>query len=442
MLSDYKFNELNSVELPMELTTTTTNTYLLDINKDCLKEIFSSLDLMDLCSIAETCTLFKEIANEIFSKEYARACSSMFSKISTHDIERSLKIFGSLISHFAIHDSSEDISDKEDMPEFTFIIDMVTTYCADTIKKLHLTELEIPEVLAVKCIPLFKKLMHLDLSKVTINGGGKELFASCELLVSLAVFEFNHSADILENIFPILERFSYIREDDYDDEYLLAVFISRHKKLKALTITRYKPAFKTSILQVIGDNCKELTELCTHISLENEEAFTSLQALDHLKELNIELNEARDGVNARIKATKFIKALQPLNSLESLELWGAVEDTEFFPALSQLKNLRQLHLVDFVELKNLNALGDLIQLAELRIRQESRHVKVEFDLVHIIKRLVHLEKLEIDMDTFKLDKQMFSKILYIVTGRPKALIFECKFDFDYVGNQELILLKP
>lgn len=417
----------------MELTNTTA------INDDFTEEIISSLALMKLCSVAEscTCTRFRQMINRVFSKKYAISSWTMFSKISAHDIERCLQIFGSLISTFVIDDTSK----KEDLPEATFLLDLITRYCTDTIKELRLIDLEIPEVLVVKLIPLFKQLKHLHLSKVTINCDGKELFANCESLVELDIVNFKNAADILVNIFPKLECFTYERKDNYEDEYVLAVFISRHKNSKRLSLQRYNSrAFTTSILQVIGDNCKELTELRIQITLENEKAFTSLQTLGQLKSLKIGLFEVRGGV----PVTKFIKCLQLLKSLELLEVWNAVEDTEFVPALLQLKNLRKLNLVDFVEVNNLNALGDLIQLKELFIQQVRRTVKVEFNLVDIIKRLMHLEKLVILMNTFNLDNKTFSEIVRIVNGRPEILTLICKFDFQYsknILNEKVILLK-
>lgn len=441
-----RFNELTIVAILFQVTSVdhkvdtleliiehsnTTGTYLQDINDDCLQEIFlmDSITLMDLCSIAETCTHFREIADGVFLKKFAFYVWESSLGTSANDVKRILIHFGSLISKFGILQSPED----EDMTTATCITNLVTRYCINTLESLHIDGYEIPEVTTVKLKPLFKHLERCTMSNVTINGNGKELFANCESMNYLNIQFLNNPADILLNVFPKLEMFTY-KSYGCDDEYLLAIFISRNKSLKGLAIYR-GDLLKTSILEVIGDSCKGLTVLSIEITLANEKAFKSLQALDQLKQLAIYADYKN--------ITNLIQQIQPLKSLEFLDLSNVIGDSEFIAALLQLKNLRQLYLVDIIELNNFDALGSLVDLTTLSIRYEDEIGNVDCNIVDMIKRLIHLDTLEIYTDAFILDKKTFSKIVKIVKGRSKMLELYCQIDFvyEYDENENVRLEK-
>lgn len=130
------FQANDNQKLPIELTNTT-GTYLQDINEDCLIEIFSlkSLSLMDLCSIAESCSRFQLISQRLFPKNlrvygkghglYDVASSEYLNNndLSSQAIERILKNFGSFLSEISITSYCEE---REHEEQSHFMLNLVS----------------------------------------------------------------------------------------------------------------------------------------------------------------------------------------------------------------------------------------------------------------------------------------------------------------------------
>lgn len=404
------------VKLPIELTNAT-GTYLLNLNDDCLYAIFSLkfVNIMDLCSVAESCTRLKQIANRIFAGTHKICNFNGMSLKTIHEMRRFLLNFGSSITELTIEESNE----FEKMS--ARILDLVIRYCCKTLQSLTLKKYEITVYLTSKLRPMFNNLQKLCIEGGSIEGAGKHLFSNCGSLVELKVINLENETEdfgiIFENRFPKLERFKYEKKyDDYGD-YNLEEFVSRHKRLKTFSMKHFEDDC-TSLLPVIAENCKDLENLrivgTGHANPANyEEALKSLLALGKLKKLKIKCADAN--------ITKFIQELTKLSSLEFLELWYANCDAELIPALAQLKTVNVLRLRYCHQLKNLNALADLKHLNELSIVLHPETNEIQFDLVQMIKRLTNLKKLTLEMDatgvTFTIDKRMYLKIVDAVRGR-------------------------
>lgn len=402
--------------LPIELTNVT-GTHLLDLNDDCLYEVFSLKfnRLMDLCSVAECSTRLKQIANRIFTASHKICHLNSLSLSTIHELRRLLLNFGPLVSELWMEPPFL-LRNKWERPER--VMDLVIRYCGKTLESLILIDYEINSYLAVKLKPLFNRLEKLVIKDCNIDGD-MQLFANCKSMVELKLNNFTSTSDyvgmIFENTFPKLERFKY-KEDynDYDD-YNLDVFISRHKNLKTFSLKRFDED-STSLLAVIAENCKQLEKLQIRgdydgpiNKVEFENALKSLISLEQLKKLKI--NCSNENV------TKFTQELNALKSLELLELWNARADAEFIPALSQMKHLHVLRLHYCKDLKNLNPLGDLEQLTQLSIRLQGESENIDFNTVQIIKRLTNLKTLIIEWNKFKFDKRMYLRIVDIVRER-------------------------
>lgn len=404
--------------LPIELTNVT-GTQLLDLNDDCLYEVFSLkfIRLMDLCSIAECSVRLKQIACRIFTASHKICHLNSLSLSTIHEVRRLLLNFGPLITEMWMEPTFL-LRAKSEQSER--VMDLVIRYCRKTLESLNLIDYEISSSLTVKLKPLFSKLQKLYIRDCTIEGEAMRLFANCRSLLELKLDNFANCSDdvgmIFENTFPKLERFKY-KEDynDYDD-YNLAIFISRHKSLKTFCLKRFDEDC-TTLLPVIAENCKQIEKLQFHgqydgpiNKVEFENGLQSLLTLDQLKKLKI--NCSKQNVN------KFIKELNALKSLQLLELWNASGDIEFIPGLSQLKHIHVLRLNYCEDLKNVNRLGDLEQLTELAIRFHGESEKYDLDVVQMIKRLTNLTTLILEWDKFKLDKRMYLRIVDIVRQRP------------------------
>lgn len=360
------------------------------------------MTLLDLCSIAETCPSFKEIAERVFPRDLTVRIhnkSFLSNRRCALDAERIFRNFGSLLS--AIRISGPAVSLK-------FVLNLLTTYCTyDTLKELDISNFNIR--LNIEWKPIFNRLQKLVIRGVEIQCwdyyGTIPIFENCDSLIELQLYGVDTSWIILQNDFPKLERFCYESYEDADYERHLYGFISRHKRLKSLQIQTVLPQLRQPNLQIIVDNCTGLEKLTILITKSNQNDLSILQRLDRLKELEIELTY---GLNA----TKCILQFEALKSLETLKVWRLRNDHLFIPELLRLKNLRKLHLYDCIQ---------PIQSYRYFARLMKFH----------IKRLVNLEELAVVGNNVVLDEQTFSEIVKMVEDRPNVLMLKCKFYFSY-----------
>lgn len=410
------------VELPIELTNQT-GTYLLDVNDDCLYEIFShkSLSIMDLCSVAETCTRLKDVATIIFAKSYKTCQFNDLSLNTIHEMRRMLLNFGSSITDLTIGPSYDFERQFDGMS--ARVLDLVIRCCSKSLESLRLKDYEISDHLIGKLRPMFGKLKLLHIEDGYINGDGKQLLASCKSLVELKVINLENDeiGMIFENKFPKLESFKYQKNyEDYED-YDLETFVSQHKGLKAFSMGNYQADCST-LFPVLAKNCLDLEKLIItggHSSDSAHDYVTALKSLLALKKL-AKLKIKCDKENV----TEFIQELPQLSSLEFLELWHVQSDAEFVLALSKLKNLKTLRLRGCNHLPNVISLANLEKLTELSIilPGSTTVVDIKIDVVGLVKRLPDLKKLVIGLHSFKVDRRMYLQLVNVVRERSGRLL--------------------
>lgn len=71
-----KRNHLGSPNTAVKKSKTipsTERTHILDMNDDCLEAVFSHLDPIDLCAVAQTCRRFESVADDHFRRKYRDA---------------------------------------------------------------------------------------------------------------------------------------------------------------------------------------------------------------------------------------------------------------------------------------------------------------------------------------------------------------------------------
>lgn len=243
--------------------------------------------------------------------------------------------------------------------------------------------------------------------------GDATVFAGLDSLVELTVYHVSHCETILENIYPQLKRFAYMKKRIVKTDSIrnpareqtletLSTFISRHKTMKTLELDfncyDYESA-KAIILQEIGNSSKELVELKICIGLMDDVLLQPLQALKWLRTL----------------------------SLSDLRF----KDFQFFSALIEL---RELKLSSCVVPKDSDQFTTLTKLTKLDM--EACYTDGVFDVVGIISRLVNLKELDIfgldiNPGRFVLDEKSFSKIVATIKERPNVLTLKCNFGFNF-----------
>lgn len=207
------FQAYDDNKLPTE-STNINGTNFLHLNEDCLLEIFAvkSLSLMDLCSLADTCTRFQQIVQRVFPRGlsieiqltgYRVGASRKYLPIENRppqDVRNIFKNYASFLSEVSIASSLIRTSRSSEHP-LRFVLNLVTEYCGDDLASLKIKYLNIPADLSVELKPIFKRLQILELTLVSIEGD-RTLFADLNSLIELRVSWVDNSSAILENIFP------------------------------------------------------------------------------------------------------------------------------------------------------------------------------------------------------------------------------------------------
>lgn len=208
-------------------------TSILDVDDDCLYNIFDRLSVMDLCATAETCTRFRRIAREAFRRKYdslrVNAGSSRhfmrhreLSPIA-YKMLRMLKTFGSVMVDLKII-----ISRHRDHQNN--VADILFANCT-ALESLSLQEYSVPDdpqrIAAMRS--LFGKLKKLVLIQVNIgvrdespddggrtiteNGNVLNVFDECQSLCHLEVHQCEGFSNrlLFSSTFPSLEHFECIR---------------------------------------------------------------------------------------------------------------------------------------------------------------------------------------------------------------------------------------
>lgn len=165
------------------------------------------------------------------------------------------------------------------------------------------------------------------------------------------------------------------------------------------------------LLPIITGNCKQLESFVLKYNrLQQDETtlLTGLLTLTNLTELKIDCNTQN--------VTQFIQGINSLKSLNVLEFMSAKGDADTIPALSQLTQLRVLKLKYCYNLKNLNPLGNLLQLKKLTIVNYEEEDLV-FDILDMITRLVNLKELTFQVEQFEMDKRTYLLIVGAISWR-------------------------
>lgn len=361
-------------KLPIELSTKTC-TNLQDINEDCLLKIFSveSLTLLDLCSLAETCSRFQQIVRRYFpvtlevtldgigysivSSKYSNSNlkRTWKGKFLDDGIEKILKNFGSTLREIRIRGHENE----NYMDESSFLLNLMSKYCVDHLRSTD-DNMETAEVLTVKSKPTFNRLQVLILIKISIESGF-DSFADFDSLTELKVEFVKGYTSILETIFPKLQRF-HLKVGQID-EFLFQSFISCHSKLRTLQVHTYAPV-SDKILQGICDSCQVLEEL-------NFKCGNELFERQRVLQLSF--------IGRRFRLRRNSQKAQFLH---------------------------------------------LTKLRKLCIRGMR-----DMDVVDIIRQLINLEEFEVG--NFTLNEETFAEIDKIVNDRSKVLTLSCDFDFFY-----------
>ncbi|XP_037049811.1 uncharacterized protein LOC119084081 [Bradysia coprophila] len=402
-------------DLPLE-STNLTGTMLMDLNDDCLREILARAAPMTLCSLlelSENCknNRLKAITIETFARKY-KTCQLNQCAPTVDKAHRLLANFGPLISNLV---TAEYYAADKTM---SHAVKSIGQFCSGTVTSLCLVSYTFDKTDAKALKVLFNNLEKLALYFCHFERDAMDLLAHCESLVEIDLsddgFMGHHDKTVYEALFqhtfPNLEVFT-----GDTTSYKLKNFISRHKKLKTLSLSLQD---HSDLLPTIADNCSELKILviCTgrfdsypvqqgnshYYPIRYKMPVTRIASLKHLEFLQIAYVQ---------NPLECIQQLHHLESLKELIFESKCGSSRFMSALSQLKTLEMLHFfcsdkcVDFTPLAKMDRLKDLLI--------SSSHGKIaNLNLVYMVSRLTNLEKFHIYMfPDFEIDDKTNAELV-------------------------------
>lgn len=108
-----------------------------ELNAECVLEIMQRMTLDDICTLAEVCIRFKEIAQKFFTVKHGKVSLSSLAKtpdgkFSLLKVRQLLYNFGNLISWLTI-----DLNQLDDPEDCAKLLSLIRKYCFTTIDKLE-----------------------------------------------------------------------------------------------------------------------------------------------------------------------------------------------------------------------------------------------------------------------------------------------------------------
>lgn len=398
-----------------------TGTKLDDLNDDCLLEIFrlKTIDLYDMCSLADTCKRFRQIVQRIAPKEleFRQSYKDDYYEIKLEIVDEPYQLLKAeshldkpcefdmikrIFENFGPKLASVSIRSREGL--HCHLIDQVALHCKEKLKYLSLHYQDFNQCRAIEMQPIFKKLESLKLFSLHLSADAK-LFAGMDSLVELHLLWVDNGVAILDNTFPKLERFKYGKDIQRKNRKLherqlmnvLLPFIVRHNSLKSLYfIGHISEKSAMMFCQTVVHNCKELDTFM--LRCDTTRTFDCIKVLAHLK------------------------------SLRSLFLQHqSYSDLKVFSAM---KELRDLNLSNCGLPRDLNQFDSWAHLTKIFLSTPDNFRS--FDVVGVIKHLTNIEEFELyTFGKYILDEETVCEIIVVVCGRLQLLRLKCLYDFDW-----------
>lgn len=393
-------------------------------------EIFGSktLDLLDLRSLAGTCTRFRELVHRVLPKELSLSIvgseSTSSSDGSHKNTEYTVQNINVILAAFGSVATAISVTGKRN-DEAKMVLDSVARHCGDNLKSLTLRGVPFSENISFGQLkPKFTRLKILHLDELGISPAVR-LFDQLKSLVDLRVVCVENGHEILRSTFPNLKRLAY--GNPYDGIFrnpnngerleLLMNFISRHGTMKVLQILidKHFESYLPIVVRIISSSCHQLEELLLYTG--SPMASSSFEPLGQVKSL-------------RILTLCNHRLFETFN-----------ENFDMFSGLTQLKELR-LYYCQFREYTN-QFIG-LVQLRKLFITFYMGTISI--DIVSMVSNLTSLVELTIEhhSEPCVLTKGSYLRIVEIVKKREQVLTISCSIDFQLREVQESpkIKLRP
>lgn len=424
---------------------------LLNINDDCLLEIFKHLTFPELADISSICTRFQTIARKSFSLRLKSdpVCINVAPRDLSYDrylkrrrqIGAFLRNFGDILTNVKVnfwhtHTYTAKLCN-------TFVYNMMVKYCIGTLQRLELRNCEYlqPDKI-IDSRALFRHVKELILFKSQAIIGCFLHDAKQLTRLKLQLFHFSDVNQILSNNYPRLQTLTLNQPQrrDRDDEIDIIGFLKRHRYLNELEfvggcgndlsrIGKYRRLRKLTIWNCPGCDILPIAQL------------------NKLTTLKLSIGCGGESPRALLMASKSSQSLQELG-LSGYSSYSRSVSMGLKAALPRFTNLNQLSF-------NYNDVDD--DLLRVLHRLESLHVLsigAQFyssittnGFVDLVQRLPQLEQLTLhpapygNLARIELLESTYLQICKIYRNRKQKLVIY-NFDISNKGLKEIKHKKP
>lgn len=360
---------------------------LLDMNDDCLVEIFSKLTVPQLGDVASTCIRFHNIARRVFSLLHKSNCVDIgvgwpFTNGDYIAYQRQiapiLRNFGDLLTKLNVTFCGKKSYN-------TSVFNLMANYCTGTLERLELRcckALRLDEINDVTAI--FRNVKQLLLHRSYIVEGF--FLSEAKELTSLSLYGFYSTRvlDFLSNDYPNLKSITLKNSSMDWEEVQINInnFLQRHPTLVECHLDGYD---LDSISSVAG--MSELRKLS--IWLCDNYTIGPIAGLDQLTAMQLSA-EGKDQL-------EFLSTSRSSETLKELVLNCFLDEgTRLLTTLARFNNLNLLSIKFHFVLDD-NNLALLRRLDKLRVLAIGGPTSFTADgVISLIRYLPHLEKLSLD----------------------------------------------
>lgn len=350
-----------------------TTTTLLQLNEDCLFQIFEKLNLSELLRIADTCTQLNTIARTHYKNSLPSSSSVKytFKELGDKEIIRAFQIFG---KYFNIIDSTEF-----NIPEYQYqlqdkFIELISDYCTANLVQLQLHRFEINTNVIEKLNLLFITLETIEFNCCYFPQDGIVTNIFPNQCTKLNIFTLD-CADVgcdpenSRRLFTLNQHFPLLQHISFNNAHIIdmPVFFQKNQQL----INYTEKNCNNRILQYV------------------------VQFLRHIQSLNLSFIDS--GIYF-----ENIHCLQELNSLSmSSDIFEAVIDSNSSLASTSLQNV---HLRSFNLSYETTDITKFINLKTLTL--ESCTIAIDY-IIEICKSCNEITEINVTSEDYPTTDQLF-----------------------------------
>lgn len=370
----------------VEITRANSNTMnIIDLNDDCLMQIFLKLQTNDLIAASETCERFRSTALAVMPR---CIIDIIVSDMSIGRWRGFFMTFGKLITNLTVrHISSRctvGFCRCDNCPLSCDIYKLIIAYCGSKLKSLSFVHLILQTNLHTAYPPKFKFLKSLTTSNCNLPGSFcRYVKNECRDLIRLD----NSKNELINHKFPRLESVVF-RDKRNSDFPVIYRFVRDHNTLKELQLQlRDRDDEHIADLDPFK-NVPKIKVACGTLPM-SATFFMPFSRWEHIKSLRTS--------RLHVGMPSFIHNMVSTECLQNLELNGILVNNHLINGIAKHTNLRRLHI--YQSFKVVNKRYDWKPIVCLRNLTELKmggQVNIEDeDLVYLAMSMPKLKRIDL-----------------------------------------------